>query len=161
MMPGYVEIDSPYLVKAEALAGKEDIPTQMATLETFWRSGGYEASALFELATHLNDQQRLDDAINVLQSQLLVTPFDLELHFLLGDILLQQSRAEEALIEYQVALALDPLDQAGAYYRMANALYHTGDIEQSRSNTLIALDLAPHYRPAQKLLKSILSYSVE
>ena len=161
MMPGYVEVDSPYLVKAKALAGKEDVATQMATLETFWRGGGYEASALLELATYLNDQQRLDDAIKVLQSQLLVTPFDLELHFLLGDILLQQSRAEEALIEYQVALALDPLDKAGAYYRMANALYHTGDIEQSRSNTLTALDLAPHYRPAQKLLKLILSYGAE
>jgi tetratricopeptide (TPR) repeat protein len=161
MMPGYVEVDSPYLVKAEALAGKEDVATQMATLEIFWRGGGYEASALLELATYLNDQQRLDDAIKVLQSQLLVTPFDLELHFLLGDILLQQSRAEEALIEYQVALALDPLDKAGAYYRMANALYHTGDIEQSRSNTLTALDLAPHYRPAQKLLKLILSYGAE
>ncbi|HAY44688.1 MAG TPA: hypothetical protein DCY55_00165 [Gammaproteobacteria bacterium] len=161
MMPGYVEIDSPYLVKAEAQSGKEDVSAQMATLETFWRSGGYQVSALFELATYLNEQQRFDEAIEVLQSQLLVTPFDLELHFLLGDILLQQSRADEALIEYQVALALDPLDKAATYYRIANALYHTGDIEQSRSSTLTALDLAPHYRPAQNLLKSILSYKVE
>jgi cellulose synthase operon protein C len=161
LMPGYVEIDSPYLVKAEALAGKEEIAAQMATLETYWRGGGYQVSALFELAVYLNDQQRLDDAIEVLQSQLLVTPFDLELHFLLGDILLQHSRADEALVEYQVALALDPLDKAATYYRMANALYHTGEIEQSRSNTLTALDLAPHYRPAQKLLKSILSYRAE
>ena len=161
MMPAYVEVDSPYLTKARALAGQENIDAQMVTLETFWRNGGYEARALFALAKHLQEQARLDDAISVLQSQLLVAPFDLELHFLLGDILIQREQAGEALTEYQVALALNPLDKAAAHYRIGNALYQLGDLEQSRHNVLTALDAAPHYRPAQKLLQSILTPQVE
>ena len=156
MMPAYIEVDSPYLTKARALVGQENIDAQMVTLETFWRNGGYEATSLFALAKYLQEQDRFDDAIKVLQSQLLVAPFDLELHFLLGDILLQRERASEALTEYQVALALNPLDKAAAHYRLGNALYQLGDLEQSRHNVLTALDAAPHYRPAQKLLKSIL-----
>ena len=156
MMPSYVEVSSPYLIKAKALAGQENTDAQMATLETFWRNGGYEASALFSLAKYLQEQARLDDAIEVLQSQVLVAPFDLELHFLLGDILLEREQAREALTEYQVALALNPLDIAAAHYRIGSALFQLGDLEESRSYVLTALDAAPHYRPAQNLLKSIL-----
>jgi hypothetical protein len=44
------------------------------------------------------------------------------------------------------------LDTAGANFGMARAYRLTGDAAQARRRLLEALDTAPSYRPAQKLL---------
>jgi Flp pilus assembly protein TadD len=81
-----------------------------------------------------------------------VDPFDQELHGMLGELLLDGGRAEEALQEFSVALALDPHDKAIAHYRLAMAHHELGDKSQTQNHLLQALDVAPNYRPAQRLL---------
>ena len=66
--------------------------------------------------------------------------------------MLTEGRAAEALREYEVALALDPHDKATAFYRLATAHNALGDRNAAQSQLLMALDVAPNYRPAQKLL---------
>ena len=75
---------------------------------------------------------------------------------MLGDILLEANRAQEALTEYSVALSLDPHDKATANFRMASAYHRLGDDERTQDFLLQALDLAPNYRPAQKLLLEVM-----
>ena len=60
--------------------------------------------------------------------------------------------ADEALQEYQVAMALNPHDKATAWYRLASAQHALGNVEESQANVLQALDIAPNFRPAQRLL---------
>jgi tetratricopeptide (TPR) repeat protein len=152
LLPQYIEPDSPYiaLARAENELGRRS--AALAALEEFWRQGGYEPAALQRLAEWMIEADRQNDAIRVLQSVNLVEPLNLELHGQLGDMLLHAGRAEEALQEFMVALALDPLDKATAYYRVAQAHFALGEIELSQRNVLRALDVAPNFRPAQRLL---------
>ena len=78
-----------------------------------------------------------------------------ELHVQLGDWLMAESRAPEALREYQAVLALNPHDQAGAHYRLATAYRQLEDANKTREHLLYALEIAPHYREAQQLLLEI------
>jgi tetratricopeptide (TPR) repeat protein len=71
-------------------------------------------------------------------------------------MLLEADRAQEALAEYSIALALDPHDKATANYRMASAYHQLGDNEQSQNHLLQALDIAPNFRPAQRLLLDLM-----
>jgi predicted negative regulator of RcsB-dependent stress response len=114
LLPAYVEPDSPYLSLARAHDELGQRQQAIAVLEEFWRRGGYDPAALKRLAGWFDEENRGDEAIAALQSVNLVDPLDQELHGTLGDMLLEANRAEEALMEYSVALALDPHDKAGS-----------------------------------------------
>ncbi len=152
IMPHYTEPDSPYLALARAYNELDQRASALQSLETYWRGGGYDPDALKRLADWLDQADRPDSAIEVLQSINLVDPLDTELHGDLGDRLLAMGRADEALQEYQVAMALNPHDKATAWYRLASAQHALGNVEESQANVLQALDIAPNFRPAQRLL---------
>lgn len=152
IFPQYVESDSPwiFLASAQARLGQED--AELDTLMQFWQRGGYTPEALWLLANRLYHRDEHAQAIKVLSSLNLVDPFDLELHQTLGDWMLEAGDYQSALTEYQVALSMQPHDMAAAYYRVARANHLLDQHEQARKNVLSALEIAPHYRPAQKLL---------
>ena len=152
IMPHYTEPDSPYLALARAHNELGQRDAALVALETFWRGGGYTPTALKRLANWLTEADRPDTAIEVLQSVNLVDPLDVELHGDLGDRLLAADRAAEALQEYQVAMALEPHDKATAWYRLAKAQHALGNSDEAQANVLQALDIAPNFRPAQRLL---------
>lgn len=152
LSPRYVETDSPYLALAFARDELGQRPEAIAALDEFWRNGGYDPTALKRLSGWLVEAERMDDAIEVLHSVNLVDPLDQELHGRLGDLLLDNGRADDALSEYTIALALDPHDKATAYFRLANAYHELGNRERTEDHLMLALDVAPNFRPAQRLL---------
>ena len=152
IFPGYVEPDSPYLTLALASDELGERDAAIKALQQFKSRGGYDPAALRRLAEWQREAGRIDEAIAALQLINLVQPLDQDLHGSLGDLLLEVGDAQAALQEYEVALALDPHDKATAYFRVARAYQTLGDVAQSRSNLLLALDIAPNYRPAQRLL---------
>jgi tetratricopeptide (TPR) repeat protein len=152
IMPHYSEPDSPYLASARAFNELDQRDAALGALETFWRLGGYDPEALRQLADWLVEDGRPDTAIEVLRSVNLVDPLDTDLHGDLGDMLLAAGRAAEALQEYEIAMALEPHDMATAWYRLASAEHALGNDEQSQAHVLQALDVAPNFRPAQRLL---------
>jgi tetratricopeptide (TPR) repeat protein len=153
--PDYVESDSPYITLAEALAATGEPQGELEALRTFWEKGGFVPEVVQRLAMKLEDSGERETAIRVMQSLNLVIPFNEQVHALLGDWLLQQGRAGEALTEFEVMLALDPHDRAAAHFRLAGAWHALRNIPETRRQLLKALDIAPHYRPAQKLLLEI------
>ena len=157
IIPQYVEPDSPYLALARAHNALDDRDSAIRALETFWRNGGYDPTALQKLANWLLEANRRDDAIDVFVSINLVSPLDGELHGNLGDLFLASERAAEALREYEIALSLQPHDMATAWYRLASAQHQLGNTEQSQAHLLQALDVAPNFRPAQRLLLKLAS----
>jgi len=152
IIPQYVEADSPYLSLAKAYEELGQQAEAIVALETYWHNGGFMPDALQRLAQWLEAAGRPADAIAVLQSINLVDPLDLDLHGKLGDMLLAADRADEALREFEIAVALQPHDMATAWYRLAQAHYRLGDAEQTQNHLLLALDIAPNFRPAQRLL---------
>ena len=156
LLPQYVEPDSPYLTLARAREELGQRPQALSMLEKFWRNGGYDPAALKRLGGWLHEADRTGDAIEVLQSVNFVDPLDHNLHGTLGDMLLEAQRAQEALAEYSIALALNPHDKATAYYRMASAHHELGNKQKSQDHLLQALDVAPNFRPAQRLLLELM-----
>jgi tetratricopeptide (TPR) repeat protein len=157
IIPQYIEPDSPYLALARAhneLGNREDA---LSALKTFWKNGGYDPTALKRLSRWLTEAGRDEEAIDVMMSVNLVDPLDRDLHGELGDMLLAADRAAEALQEYEIALALKPHDMATAWYRMAQAQHRLGNIERTQELLLQALDIAPNFRPAQRLLLQLAS----
>ncbi len=150
--PDYVEQDSPYIAKARAYAQLEQDEQKFETLQTFWQLGGYSASSLKELADSYVDKARTDEAIEVFRDIHYVDPFDESTHGKLGDLYMDKSQYHDALQEYLVALALEPLDLATANYRVAAAYQALEETEQSMNYLMMALDIAPQFRPAQQLL---------
>jgi cellulose synthase operon protein C len=66
-----------------------------------------------------------------------------------------QSNYPGAIREYSAVVALNPLDKAGAHFKLAQAYYASGQKDKAEESVLAALEAAPGYRPAQKLLLEI------
>ena len=152
VLPADVEDGSPYLPLAEAQFASGQQAAGIETLANFWHRGGHDPQALGRLATAYYGQGRKDEAIAVLQDVNYVAPFDETVHGRLGDWLLERDRAADALSEYQVALALKPPDAAMAHYRLARAHQALAQPLDAHTETLRALEIAPSFRPAQRLL---------
>ena len=74
------------------------------------------------------------------------------MHDTLGDWLLELGQAQDALAEYEVGLAMAPHDLAAAHYRLARAHHALDHPQETRQHLLAALEIAPHYRDAQRML---------
>ena len=58
-------------------------------------------------------------------------------------------------------LAKNPLDQAQAHYDLAKAYQANKQTEQAKEELLAALEAAPGFRPAQKLLLELSTTAVK
>jgi tetratricopeptide (TPR) repeat protein len=63
--------------------------------------------------------------------------------------------APAAVREYEVLVALHPIDAAGSHYNLAKAYQAAGQKDKAREEVLNALEAAPQFRPAQKLLLEV------
>jgi tetratricopeptide (TPR) repeat protein len=152
LLPEYTGGDSAYEVLATAEAGAGNRPAAIAALEAWRRAGGWDPVGLRQLAALLQEAGRDAPAAEVLAAINYADPLTAAGHAPLGELLLAAGHGGEALREYQVLLALQPLDTAVAHFGMARAYRQTGDARQARRHLLEALDTAPNFRPAQKLL---------
>jgi len=155
LYPEYVEAGNPYELLAEALAERGDKAGAAKELEAYRLAGGHSPRALKKLAELEQELGRKDRASHVLEQLLWVWPGDEELHAKLGDALLGSNQPQRAAREFQALLALKPLDPAAAHYNLARAYHQMKNREKTREHLLSALETAPGYRPAQKLLLEI------
>jgi tetratricopeptide (TPR) repeat protein len=66
---------------------------------------------------------------------------------------------EEAIAAYRAVLALAPFDLAETHFRLAHLLHAQGDREEAKRQTLMALEEAPRFRAAHRLLLEIVTES--
>lgn len=152
LYPDYVESGSPYVLLARAYDETGERDKAIEQLEDYFRRGGRQPAQLKKLAEWLHEAGRRKDAIELLEELLWVWPMDEELHRDLGDWMLSEGREKEALREFQALLASGPIDKAGAHYRLAETYHKLDDSRRMRRHLLQALEAAPGYKPAQKLL---------
>jgi tetratricopeptide (TPR) repeat protein len=77
---------------------------------------------------------------------------DEDLHRKLGDLLYEQKQFDGAIREYNAVVASNPVDKAGAEFNLAQAYFAAGKKDKAQDSVLAALEIAPGFRPAQKLL---------
>mgnify|MGYP001382572237 CR=1 FL=1 len=161
IFPEHTGEGSAHLLLAQAYekAGRRN--DAMRVLLRYHELGGWNPEALKQLATWHEEAGDARRAVSLLSALMYVDPLDASLHARLGEQLLHTGRADEALREFRVLLALDPHDRAAAGLGVARALWALGDTAGSRRRLLDTLETAPHYRPAQRFLLEMVGESAD
>jgi cellulose synthase operon protein C len=155
--PDYVEHGSVYEFLATAYEGKNNRPAATAELEKYVHQGGRDPGTIKTLAKYLEEAGNKKEAAAVLERLNYIYPMDPEQHRMLGDLWLDQGNIPGAIQELQAVLARNPLDPAQAHYDLARAYNLNHQPNQARDEVLAALETAPGFRPAQKLLLELSS----
>ena len=152
LYPDYVEAGSVYEFLAAAYLAKDDKTAAAAELERYAGIGGRNPATLKRLATLLEELGRKKEAAAALSRLNYIYPMDEELHRRLGDLWLEEGNVQGAIVEYRAVVALQPLDQAASHFSLAKAYRAASKLDQAREHLLLALEAAPGYKPAQKML---------
>ncbi|MGI4854903.1 MAG: peptidase MA family metallohydrolase [Janthinobacterium lividum] len=153
LYPEYTADANAYEALADAQKSKGDSKAEAAALQQYEQQGGSQPALLKRLAALEQAAGDNAAAATTLTRVLYVYPVkDADLHRNLGDLLLTQKQYDDAIREYRAVVASEPLDKAGAEYNLAQAYLAAGQRDKAEESVLVALEAAPDYRPAQKLL---------
>ena len=153
LYPEYIGDANAYELLADAEHDKGDAKAEASALLRYEHQGGQQPELLKRLAALQEAAGDKTEAAATLTRVLYIYPVkDTELHRHLGALLLAEKQYSGAIREFNAVLATNPLDKAGAEYNLATAYMAAGQREKAQETVLIALEAAPDYRPAQKLL---------
>ena len=156
LYPQYVYDGNAYELLAAAHAAKGDQSDAIHVLEQYARAGGRSPRILEDLARMQEHQGERAAAAATLERINYIDPgYDETLHRKLGQLWLAEKNYPGAIREFSAVLALRPLDRVSAEFDLAQAYFASGAREQALDAVLAALETAPGYRPAQKLLLQI------
>ena len=137
---------------ARALEATGNLRAAAAQLDTLSTLGEPPRDALLALA---RIRDRLGDraaAADALARAIWISPYDAAQHRTLAGLYEATGNAAGAVREWRAVVALDPVDRAEAYYRLALAHERAGQAAEARRAVLAALEEAPNYEDAQELL---------
>jgi len=152
LYPEYVEAGNAYEMAANACLKSGDKACAIAEFGKYSKIGGRDLAAMEQYSALLADAGQKKEAAAALGRMVYVFPLDAGLHEKLGNLDLETGNTTEAVREYQVLVALNTGDKAGSHYNLAKALKADGQTDKAREEAITALEAAPEYRPAQKLL---------
>jgi tetratricopeptide (TPR) repeat protein len=152
IFPDFVGGQSAYEAVAEAFAARGDKENARKQLEQYAEVGGRNPDTLLKLANWQQAAGARKDAIRTLERLIYVYPIGEKLHQTLGDLYLAEGNVPNAIREYGAVVASKPVDPAGAHYNLARALHSAKRTEEAKEQLLLSLEVAPGFKPAQKLL---------
>jgi tetratricopeptide (TPR) repeat protein len=153
MYPEYVGDANVYELMADADRAKGDAKAEAAALTAYEHEGGQDPLVLKRLATLEEGAGRQAEAAATLARLNYIYPVkNEELHRRLGDLLYGLKQYDGAIREYVAVVASNPIDKAGAEFHLAQAYLAAGRKDKAQESVLAALEAAPGYRPAQKML---------
>jgi cellulose synthase operon protein C len=153
MYPEYVEDANAYELIAAADNAKSDSKAELAILTAYEQEGGQMPVTLKRLAALQEAAGQKAEAVATLERLNYVYPVkDEDLHRRLGDLMYAQKQYDGAIREYNALIASNPVDKAGAQFSLAQAYCAANQMDKAQESVLAALEIAPGYRPAQKLL---------
>jgi len=155
--PDYVEAGSVYEFLATAYTEKGDKAKATAELETYAKVGGRNPGTLKKLADLQTEAGRKKDAVATLEKLNLIYLEDEAAHQKEGELYLELGDSAKAVREFQTILAGKPVDPAGAHYQLARALQMAKRNAEAQEEVFAALETAPGFKPAQKLLLELSS----
>jgi tetratricopeptide (TPR) repeat protein len=153
MFPDYLEGANAYEALAEAYLAKGDKAKAMGELARYSEMGGRSPETLKRLSKLQEEAGDTKAAAATLTRLIYIYPVkDADLHRRLGGLRATLGDWPGAADEFRSVLALRPDDVAPAHYDLARALKEQGRANDALDEVLAALEAAPGYRPAQRLL---------
>lgn len=153
--PQRVGDGNPYVVMATALQEQGHDDDAVEVLMQWHERGGHDPAVLKKLIIDLRARDRQGDAVAVMESLNWVDPYGTDVHRWLGDHYLASDQPDLALREFNALLGMQVDDLAAAHLGKARANLQLNDRETAQREVLYALEYAPFYRPAQKLLLTL------
>jgi tetratricopeptide (TPR) repeat protein len=148
----YVEMGNVYEFLARAYLAKGEKAKAKVQLETYSKIGGRDPEPLKQLSEMQLEQGQKKEAAATLDRLNLIYLEDEEAHQRLGAIDLDLNNPNGAIREYEAVLSLKPLDPAAAHLGLAVAYKSAHRMDEARDEVISALEAAPGFKPAQKLL---------
>lgn len=152
LYPDFAEPGNAYEGLAAVYRARNETDAHIDILQRFLQVTEYGAAAARELATLYEERGDLARAAAALERSLQVDPYDRTVRARLGDLYEQQGVTARAVQERRAVLALDPVDRSQAYYHLARTLHLDGQMAAAKRAVLQALEIAPGFRDAQRLL---------
>ncbi|MEZ6051902.1 MAG: tetratricopeptide repeat protein [Planctomycetaceae bacterium] len=157
LYPGDTSGDNAYRRLASIHRRRSETDDEEQTLE---RYASYDSDAtdvfvrLIELARERDDREALKRNAGRLMAVNPLTPIP---HSALAFAAEQEDDHASAVTAYQSLLDLSPNDPATVHFGLAKHLAATGESEEAKRHSLQALEVAPRYREAQRLLLKLTS----
>jgi tetratricopeptide (TPR) repeat protein len=159
-MPRNLVADQAMLATVLALAQNRDIGRAAAIAAKALAEGFEHPLLLNVMATHLEEQGRLDEAVRLLERAVALTPGDVPARNALALCLQRVDRPAEALYHAEVLLKNHP-ELGFAHANKGNALIALGSLGLAQASHRRALDLEPGNLASMAALASIATHRGE
>ena len=156
-----MENHSVYEMLAQAYVAKGDKKAAIGEYERYVKIGGRDPDSLLAAAKLLEEAGNPKEAAAVLERVNYIYPMENEIHQNLGTLLFDQNNAKGAIREFGAVVANKPIDPARAHYNLARAYHLNHQDDKAKDELLAALETAPGFRQAQKLLLELMPTILE
>ncbi len=152
LLPSYSGYPSPALVLSQIHEQQGDRAQQHRWLEILLQNVQYDDQSALVLAEAALDASDFARADYYIDRALQVDPYKSEVHALRARLADSTGDTEQAVAEYEILLALEVSDPVEARTSLAEAHLRNAQPEQARQQVLRALETAPSYLRAQRIL---------
>lgn len=141
-----------YLLMAAAHRGLSNADAERAALEELAARDADATPAFLRLMELGEEAGNWEDVAHRARRMLAVNPLVVAPHRYLAQAAEKLGRRDEAIRAYEALLQFDTTDVADTHFRLASLLRDNGQREPARRQVLMALEEAPRFQAAHKLL---------
>ena len=152
MLPSYTGYPSPALVLAQIFEREGDQQSRLHWLEVLMENLQHDYGAAMVLAEAAFEALNFEQAAYYLDRAIQVDPYRNDVHELKARYAEAVNDSAEAVTEYEVLMQLEISDPVEARTNLAQAYLNNGQVNEAKRNLLYALEQAPSYERAQRLL---------
>lgn len=152
ILPDYSGYPSPPLVLSQIYERQGNDAARIEQLKVMMENQQHDYDSAVLLAKHALEEGNADEADYYVQRALSVSPYRLEVHHVSAEIATLTEDAPMAVREFEVLVNLDRNDPVEAHTNLAQAYMNNGQAQEAKRNVLTALEIAPSYLRAQKVL---------
>lgn len=152
IFPDYDSDASPYLGLAAVYRETGKNESLIAALQTYLAVTEYGGAEARELAALMQQNNAAAAAVKYYQQSLETEPYEISARQALAELYRENGSYQAEITERNAIVALNPVDKSAAYYELAQSHFAADNKKEARDNVLRALDLAPGFRDAQRLL---------
>ncbi|PCI79266.1 MAG: hypothetical protein COB20_05125 [SAR86 cluster bacterium] len=152
LLPSYTGYPSPPLVLSQIYEQEGDREAQLQQLELLLQNLQHDYASAIILAEAALEENNFERAGYYIDRAIQVDPYRADVHQLKADYAETIGDSQLAVTEYEVLLKLEINDPAEAQTNLAEAYLKNGQTLQAKENILRALETAPSYQRAQRIL---------
>ncbi|MBI3468900.1 MAG: hypothetical protein HY000_38335, partial [Planctomycetes bacterium] len=155
LYPGYARGDNPYSLLATVHRELGETEAERAVLEKLVEIDADAVDARLRLIELAEAKQEWKIIADHAAQALAINPLIPAPHRNLAKAAEAMGNRAAAIDAYRALLLMGPLDPAETHFRLARLLHQDGQLDQARHEVVTALEQAPRYREAHRLLLQI------